>query len=1055
MRYLPKIQPQYYAQLLAAENPQNFSEAVENGKRSIDRSCRTILIGLGGMGVRTIDRIKADLAARFTPDWQSRLAFLAVDTDHIDLSRVRHLAPWETMHISHSGPHRDPDTFPPAWTAIADADTIRPFVNMPFDGCGGRRLRGRLLLHSQSPRGGGFDEQVVAHLHRILDSLEPPLSNLNVYVIGSLFGGTASGMFLDFPALIRHALRPYQPDIHAIFYLSDSGIPVPQDQARQFHANTYAALKELDYYQHLCSRDGYSEKFPYSSPEQPVLELNSSEGMFQSVQLVSASMGPTNDPIRTAVDSVCAHILSMVEASTVSFPPMMPAHWMLYRPHSEDGRRCFYRTIGISRAELPRDILRSYLIGKLCSTSGLFSVSAEERASQLAGGVSRLPFLGEDQYESAAAIKRHAAQLLHPLRELMWQCLTLSFSFEAVFGQGPNWEELRTGIAENPAIHQRTYAEIECQTSSDALHRLEKQMSECFIQFRETVQSYVGEYGPMAFCNLFHGRGLPDASGEQPCGILERLNMLRDGLAPDTGVPFNWPGTNEARDNLDRITDEIVRLHNKSRIVILLRPNLRTELCSRWIHAYDAWVNTQIHEIHLRMMLGQGGILARHFLEPACLLVEQLYAFGKVIEAMSSAYRAHGTALNDFTAFRNMSITENTVNIGGLFPQIHHALHSHMDMLALQFDPFALRRRLIQDFFEDSHRWMDVDHRNIQSWSGQITLTDPNSPIAARLAFDRCVNDVLPQLTLSIRDLFHMSQNHGISEQQFAQMLLHELAQKNRPLLRAAFAVDPVFELIYPHEIQNAEPILATALQNAAQALFPNVSFRLSCDSDAISLHQIHAPFEISRLSELPAWERAYEGEVNHRTGGIHGYSPDVHRIMPWTRNDSIRYEEQIPWSKYPGLVLRHNPMAPDPFTDRIRMDGQNMLEINQLLDEARVFGVLYAKLESSGWSIYRVYLDNQAEWEFYPNLLRLYPDTHHMPTGHKLLLYILDQNRVLLDDVSRRVCMDNCGPLFDVQLTEKDAWAQAYRVLWYHRPMLAEIRDMVKCIHIWHEVGV
>jgi Tubulin like len=67
-------------------------------------------------------------------------------------------------------------------------------------------------------------------------------STRNVYVIGSLAGGTGSGLFID----IAKIVKSIDPDVIQVgFFLTSRFFPTPKPR---MHANTYAALLEWDYY---------------------------------------------------------------------------------------------------------------------------------------------------------------------------------------------------------------------------------------------------------------------------------------------------------------------------------------------------------------------------------------------------------------------------------------------------------------------------------------------------------------------------------------------------------------------------------------------------------------------------------------------------------------------------------------------------------------------------------------------------------------------------------------------------------------------------------------
>ncbi|WP_066426574.1 tubulin-like doman-containing protein [Anabaena sp. 4-3] len=69
-------------------------------------------------------------------------------------------------------------------------------------------------------------------------------SGLNIFVIGSLCGGTGSGMFLDIAYSLRHLYQEQETQIVSYLVIS----PELYGNTPNMSANTYAALKELDYY---------------------------------------------------------------------------------------------------------------------------------------------------------------------------------------------------------------------------------------------------------------------------------------------------------------------------------------------------------------------------------------------------------------------------------------------------------------------------------------------------------------------------------------------------------------------------------------------------------------------------------------------------------------------------------------------------------------------------------------------------------------------------------------------------------------------------------------
>ena len=79
-------------------------------------------------------------------------------------------------------------------------------------------------------------------LQRLNYAAEMDTSKRNIYIIGSLAGGTGSGLFLDISRIVRSL------DTHAdlvAFFLTSKFFPMA---TQRMHANTYAALLEWEYY---------------------------------------------------------------------------------------------------------------------------------------------------------------------------------------------------------------------------------------------------------------------------------------------------------------------------------------------------------------------------------------------------------------------------------------------------------------------------------------------------------------------------------------------------------------------------------------------------------------------------------------------------------------------------------------------------------------------------------------------------------------------------------------------------------------------------------------
>lgn len=113
------------------------------------------------------------------------------------------------------------------------AKGIRPVGRLAFFH---NYLKIKNAIEVAEQRTRGHEQALLQNFGLIVDP------GLNIFVVGSLCGGTGSGTFLD----MAYSLRKAYPGVHIIGYLVIS--PELYGNTPNMCANTYAALMELDYY---------------------------------------------------------------------------------------------------------------------------------------------------------------------------------------------------------------------------------------------------------------------------------------------------------------------------------------------------------------------------------------------------------------------------------------------------------------------------------------------------------------------------------------------------------------------------------------------------------------------------------------------------------------------------------------------------------------------------------------------------------------------------------------------------------------------------------------
>jgi hypothetical protein len=214
-----------------------------------------MFIGMGGTGSRIVDRISA--RAAHLPNWNSQLraltSFVALDTNINDLNKLRHVPGGNHIHIGAFDKRkavehyrRSNDVQALQWLdkAYQPRGEIKP-------GAGQIRVESRLAFHFRSAAIRERLKQLVQ------TALEPNITwrqntppYFYVYLYSTLAGGTGSGSFLLMAYLIQDVIRSqgWQPRVIGNLMLSTLMMnKVSPDLHPDIHANTYAALKELEH----------------------------------------------------------------------------------------------------------------------------------------------------------------------------------------------------------------------------------------------------------------------------------------------------------------------------------------------------------------------------------------------------------------------------------------------------------------------------------------------------------------------------------------------------------------------------------------------------------------------------------------------------------------------------------------------------------------------------------------------------------------------------------------------------------------------------------------
>ena len=247
-----------------------------------------LAIGLGGAGMDALAQLKKRAAEQLLPDdpqavdpGYSNIRFLAVDTDHTELTR--HLTDGdftdrEVLNIHYPNAHQQLPMLVMNPTVYNWVDT-EAFRSLPHcsEHTGGLRQLGRVMLFLRLDSLYNRLCMLLNELHHTTPGAEP-----EIHLFAGLGGGTGGGCLADLCYLIKQIGHNWGIQIHITGYLFTPDVRlsrsnIHQDPALrdQNYANGYAALKELDYLMRLeQNRDLFTQQYPngyrISTAEKPL-----------------------------------------------------------------------------------------------------------------------------------------------------------------------------------------------------------------------------------------------------------------------------------------------------------------------------------------------------------------------------------------------------------------------------------------------------------------------------------------------------------------------------------------------------------------------------------------------------------------------------------------------------------------------------------------------------------------------------------------------------------------------------------------------------------------
>lgn len=1084
MANLRNIDAKAFGGLLATSKLDVSQKAAQNAAVGIppDTHNRTILIGLGGTGIKTLEYIKGTIIERLDPTWKQYIAFLGIDADENEFEQCNYLTAEEQIVTTRPGVDdraAHPQKYPKAWIPFVDPKAASNLTNLSGNGSGRKRLAGKMKIHDKEAGKIGVDEDIVKKLTKIKGGLPLyPGSNQKyaVYVIGSLIGGTCSGGFLEMPALVRRAINNPNLQINAILYLPDTMTAAHGQISDELEANGYASLKELNYFEGMFMRPGYRENWSYSDCG----DISIDNDFFAMPYLIGSAGGSTPESEAKARETIAEFFISLlgkVDSSdgqnvflldsfmsnamqhigqAADDKPVSNANSNIEAPGSSHEFPKRFGTIGFAKAAAPQEIVFAYAVGEACKIAGLVPTDAATIAAKKLAGETLLPFRSAEDQLPASVGTQQSAAILQPLTSVLAQIsMCAEFSYTEKFpGSDPSWENIRSGDADKiqQPTDQVVRQHVASLTNADVMKdKLKQDIGRALEGFKRNVKEYVRANGPFAFVNLFEGSFVAEHNNPGS-GIKQMIMRIRDGKELFNDAPCKIETAADKKSDFDAAAKQIRQQDTGGLFGVVgdFVRGKRREHATAWVNAFNDYVNAQVQDAYRESLYGAKKLIERNFLEPAQTLAAQIRAFGEIITALSDAYHTHSGKLTDDDAFAGIADNTTEVNIAAVNPRAHAWLVGQASRVASTIDGKKVRDALINDFFKAPESWLEFSDDLIETTpTGEIRLRDPERPVPARKKFDACMREnITMNIDVSIKSLFDAMQKENISYGTFAQQTITSLVDKSKLLFNGDLSDKCFYRYImYPQSlsVNEATRPIVTAIQQAATQAFPNcdLGFYGSGYADGIMMFQMAAPFELYHLKDLPLWEEQYEKKLS-KSSCMHGRGPDLkEEVMP---DGSKQYSEKYSWYDYPAITRTDgDPRVKDASTGRRSREGELRLAVDEVIAEARKLGVLYGQQDPEGWFVYRVFCDYSTDWKFDEDWM-----AGNEALGKDLAQVVATRNGRTLQDISRKVVL-HFGGLFDKGAdSEERAWERAARVLRAHVQMYNEVRETLEHFRKW-----
>lgn len=290
---------------------------------------RTLFVGLGGAGAKTLRTLKKKILAANSGRIPKQVKFLLIDTNATELSNYRDFDSCEKVCIAVREPYQrykhDLGTATHEFIPAQNAHSLQALER----GAGQIRSNGHFAV---------IENQYSNKLRRVFRECADELEDIDidgkglerdpkieVRLVFSLAGGTGSGTFLPISMLLRSAIK--HSELTAYIYSATHYSKQVENSAKYVvMQNAYAALCELDYMMHFA-RDKRRENIRFNFGPESTQSLEQSNRPFEEVFYIDKHTSyPAADSVEFSYNELDRLQENTAEAMHISSTNIITAH---------------------------------------------------------------------------------------------------------------------------------------------------------------------------------------------------------------------------------------------------------------------------------------------------------------------------------------------------------------------------------------------------------------------------------------------------------------------------------------------------------------------------------------------------------------------------------------------------------------------------------------------------------------------------------------------------------------------------------------------------------